>query len=120
VPQGPFTVIVSVDNIGQQGLSRAPPGGGRPQHANTRRVARGDLAQDLELKTNIDLTRQIHLLTVQLHRRLIDRPASDLPDHASATSDGDAPRAPGQFGEALPASKPSFEVVVIRARPHQD
>jgi uncharacterized membrane protein len=53
-------------------------------------------AQDLELKTNTDLTRQIHLLTVELHRRLIDRPASDLPDRAS---------------------KPSFEVMVIRARP---
>lgn len=49
-------------------------------------------AQDLELKTNTDLTRQIHLLTVELHRHLIDRPASHLPDPASATSDGDAPR----------------------------
>lgn len=91
---------------------------------DSRRVARGDLpfdvrddrpeptggvpagqgshdfeAQDLELKTNTDLTRQIHLLTVELHRRLIDRPASDLPDRAR---------------------KPSFEVMVIRARPHQD
>jgi len=51
--------------------------------------------QDLELKTNTDLTRQIHLLTVELHRRLIDRPASDLPDPTLATSDGEAPRAQG-------------------------
>jgi uncharacterized membrane protein len=29
-------------------------------------------AQELELKTNTDLTRQIHILTVELHRRLID------------------------------------------------
>jgi uncharacterized membrane protein len=28
--------------------------------------------QELELKTNTDLTRQIHLLTTELHRRLID------------------------------------------------
>jgi uncharacterized membrane protein len=34
-------------------------------------------AQELELKTNTDLTRQIHLLTVELHRRLIDQSASD-------------------------------------------
>src|ERR1700735_2325621 len=33
-------------------------------------------AQELELKTNTDLTRQIHLLTVELHRRLIDQSAS--------------------------------------------
>jgi uncharacterized membrane protein len=49
--------------------------------------------QDMELKTNTELTRQIHLLTVELHRRLIERPASDLPDPAAAPSDGDAPRA---------------------------
>src|SRR6201995_91928 len=29
-------------------------------------------AQELELKTNTDLTRQIHVLTEELHRRLID------------------------------------------------
>jgi uncharacterized membrane protein len=29
-------------------------------------------AQELELKTNTDLTRQIHVLTDELHRRLID------------------------------------------------
>jgi uncharacterized membrane protein len=38
--------------------------------------------QELELKTNTELTRQIHLLTTELHRRLIDE----------ATSDGDPPR----------------------------
>src|ERR1700734_3610206 len=31
-------------------------------------------AQELELKTNTDLTRQIHVLTTELHRRLIDAP----------------------------------------------
>jgi uncharacterized membrane protein len=49
--------------------------------------------QDLELKTNTELTRQIHVLTVELHRRLIERSASDLPDPAAAPSDGDARRA---------------------------
>jgi uncharacterized membrane protein len=34
--------------------------------------------QELELKTNTDLTRQIHVLTSELHRRLIgDQPAQD-------------------------------------------
>jgi uncharacterized membrane protein len=32
-------------------------------------------AQDLELKTNTELTRQIHLLTTELHRRLIEKPS---------------------------------------------
>ncbi len=31
--------------------------------------------QELELKTNTELTRQIHLLTTELHRRLLDEPA---------------------------------------------
>ena len=30
------------------------------------------VAQELELKTNTDLTRDIHVLTTELHRRLID------------------------------------------------
>jgi uncharacterized membrane protein len=34
-------------------------------------------AQELELKTNTELTRQIHLLTVELHQRLIGRTSSD-------------------------------------------
>jgi uncharacterized membrane protein len=49
--------------------------------------------QDLELKTNTELTRQIHLLTVELHRRLIEQSASDSPDPAAARSDGDGHRA---------------------------
>jgi uncharacterized membrane protein len=49
--------------------------------------------QDLELKTNTELTRQIHFLTVELHKRLIERSASDLPDPAPAHSDGQVPRA---------------------------
>jgi uncharacterized membrane protein len=31
-------------------------------------------AQDLELKTNTELTREIHSLTEELHRRLLDAP----------------------------------------------
>jgi uncharacterized membrane protein len=31
--------------------------------------------QELELKTNTDLTRAIHTLTTELHRRLLDEPA---------------------------------------------
>jgi uncharacterized membrane protein len=31
-------------------------------------------AQELELKTNTELTRQIHLLTTELHRRLLETP----------------------------------------------
>ena len=30
--------------------------------------------QELELKTNTELTREIHALTTELHRRLIDEP----------------------------------------------
>jgi uncharacterized membrane protein len=30
--------------------------------------------QELELKTNTELTRQIHVLTTELHRRLLDDP----------------------------------------------
>ena len=30
--------------------------------------------QELELKTNTQLTREIHRLTIELHRRLIDKP----------------------------------------------
>ncbi|MDH6246787.1 DUF1003 domain-containing protein [Mycobacterium sp. OTB74] len=33
--------------------------------------------QELELKTNTDLTREIHLLTTELHRRLLDGTAPD-------------------------------------------
>lgn len=38
--------------------------------------------QELELKTNTELTRQIHLLTEELHRRFI-RPSSERHDSAS-------------------------------------
>jgi uncharacterized membrane protein len=49
--------------------------------------------QEMELKTNTELTRQIHLLTTELHRRLVDGATSDLPDPPVAPSDGDPPRA---------------------------
>jgi uncharacterized membrane protein len=55
-------------------------------------------AQELELKTNTQLTRQIHVLTVELHRRLLDQAASDSPGPIAATSDGDAPPAQGTVG----------------------
>jgi uncharacterized membrane protein len=32
--------------------------------------------QELELKTNTELTRQIHLLTTELHRRLVEEPTA--------------------------------------------
>ena len=42
--------------------------------------------QELELKTNTEITRAIHTLTTELHRRLIpaDGTASDLPREPSA------------------------------------
>jgi uncharacterized membrane protein len=40
--------------------------------------------QELELKTNTDLTRQIHLLTTELHRRFLGNPQG-------GTTDGSAP-----------------------------
>jgi hypothetical protein len=68
-------------------------------HANVDRITRGDLPihvrhdrsdrqsafqqakadhdfneQELELKTNTELTRAIHTLTTELHRRLLDEP----------------------------------------------
>ena len=42
-------------------------------------------AQELELKTNTDITRQIHALTEELHRRVIVGPASPTPDPSPAT-----------------------------------
>jgi uncharacterized membrane protein len=41
-------------------------------------------AQELELKTNTDLTREIHRLTAELHRRLMGPPSAGHPP-ASAT-----------------------------------
>jgi uncharacterized membrane protein len=35
--------------------------------------------QELELKTNTELTRQIHTLTTELHNRLLDKPARQQP-----------------------------------------
>jgi len=55
-------------------------------------------AQELELKTNTQLTRQIHVLTVELHRRLLNQTASDSPGPGAASSDGDAPPAQGTVG----------------------
>jgi hypothetical protein len=44
------------------------------------RQAKGDhdfTEQELELKTNRQLTREIHVLTAELHKRLIEDAASD-------------------------------------------
>jgi uncharacterized membrane protein len=41
-------------------------------------------AQELEL-TNTDITRQIHALTEELHRRVIGGPASPTPDPSPTT-----------------------------------
>jgi uncharacterized membrane protein len=49
-------------------------------------------SQELELQTNTELTRQIHLLTTELHRRHVPQSASDSSALAPATSDADAPR----------------------------
>jgi hypothetical protein len=60
-------------------------------HTNPRRLAGGDFAdhdfeaQELELKTNTDITRQIHALTEELHRRVIGGSASPTPDPSPAT-----------------------------------
>ncbi len=45
---------------------------------------------ELELKTNTELTRQIHLLTTELHRRIID----DAPPGAASTRPTSAPDGP--------------------------
>jgi len=49
-------------------------------------------AQELELQTNTELTRQIHLLTAQLHGRFISQSAHSSTDPSAASSDGGAPR----------------------------
>src|SRR5882762_690272 len=36
--------------------------------------------QELELKTNTELTRAIHTLTTELHRRLVDEPGQGVPN----------------------------------------
>ena len=35
--------------------------------------------QELELKANTELTREIHTLTTELHRRLLQRPSRQRP-----------------------------------------
>jgi uncharacterized membrane protein len=39
--------------------------------------------QELELKTNTEITREIHALTSELHRRLLSDPADQARDHRS-------------------------------------
>jgi len=39
--------------------------------------------QEMELKTNTEITREIHTLTSELHRRLLSDPADQARDHRS-------------------------------------
>ena len=77
-------------------------------------------AQDLELKTNTDL----HVKSICSQWSCIGvsstvrRPTYPIPRRLHQTAMHLEHKA--QFGEALRARKPSFEVMVIRARPHQD
>jgi len=48
--------------------------GGRPRPPELR-VADGITEQELELKTNTQLTREIPVLTAELHKRYIEKPA---------------------------------------------
>jgi uncharacterized membrane protein len=69
-PWAILTVVVSLEAIF---LSTFVMIGQNRQSAFQQAKADHDFeSQELELKTNTDLTRQIHLLTTELHRRLID------------------------------------------------
>ena len=62
----PVTLIVSleaifVDVVRGEPSGRLPTGKGRPHFVES----------ELELKTNTELTRQIHTLTTELHRRVV-------------------------------------------------
>jgi uncharacterized membrane protein len=43
--------------------------------------------QELELKTNTELTRQIHLLTTELHRRLLSEQSTRYPRQPGASGE---------------------------------
>jgi uncharacterized membrane protein len=74
-PWPKLTLIVSLEAIF---LSTFVMIGQNRQAAFQQRKADHDfLEQDLELKTNTELTRAIHLLTQEIHRRLIDDPAEN-------------------------------------------
>ena len=67
VPRGDLPVHVRDDRPEPSG--RLPAGEGRPRLRE----------QELELKTNTELTRAIHALTQELHRRLVEEPGERRP-----------------------------------------
>jgi len=72
-PYGLLTLIVSLEAIF---LSTFVMIGQNRQAAFQQAKADHDFnEQELELKTNTELTRAIHTLTTELHRRLLDEPA---------------------------------------------
>jgi len=72
-PWPTLTLIVSLEAIF---LSTFVMIGQNRQSAFQQAKADHDFAaQELELKTNTDLTREIHQLTTELHKRVIDKPA---------------------------------------------
>jgi uncharacterized membrane protein len=72
-PWPTLTLVVSLEAIL---LSTFVMIGQNRQAAFQRATADHDFeAQELELKTNTELTRQIHALTAELHRRIIGTPA---------------------------------------------
>jgi uncharacterized membrane protein len=72
-PRPTLTLVVSLEAIF---LSTFVMIGQNRQAAFQQAKADHDFeAQELELKTNTELTRQIHVLTQELHRRLIDESA---------------------------------------------
>jgi uncharacterized membrane protein len=100
-PWAILTVVVSLEAIF---LSTFVMIGQNRQSAFQQAKADHDFeSQELELKTNTELTRQIHLLTTELHRRILDHSESDTPDPAPTTSNGDAPRAQGTVGRGTSA-----------------
>jgi uncharacterized membrane protein len=71
-PWPTLTLVVSLEAIF---LSTFVMIGQNRQAALQRAKADHDFVeQELELKTNTDLTRAIHVLTTELHRRLLDDP----------------------------------------------
>jgi|tagenome__1003787_1003787.scaffolds.fasta_scaffold20796444_2 uncharacterized membrane protein len=82
-PWAILTVVVSLEAIF---LSTFVMIGQNRQSAFQQAKADHDFeSQELELKTNTELTRQIHLLTTELHRRVIETPSGDLNRSGDAT-----------------------------------
>ena len=70
--------------------------------------------QELELKTNTELTREIHRLTAELHKRLMGPESADH-GPASATSGGGGRHMPGRARQTIvrqwsPKPSPSVQL----------